>query len=294
MNYQEFVSSVTGFLREAMPEGTEFNLVSLEKNNGITKEGLSVRKQGRKVAPTIYLEAYYGDFLEGRSIYGICERIMESCEECGFMEDFDVDFFLDYEKIRSTIVYKLINREKNKELLEDVPHLAFLDLALVFYCLLSDTPVGQATVLIHNSHMDLWKVSNGELYRDAKANSARLLPAELKTMGEVIRELSGEESEEAAVPMYVLTNTSRTLGAVSILYEGMMEACAKKLGGAYYLLPSSIHELILVPKEAVSDQERLVEMVRDINHTQVKNTEVLSDHIYFYLPGSGQLSLAGV
>ena len=168
MDYQEFVGSVTGFLRESLPYGTELNLVPLEKNNGVILEGLSVRKKGHSMAPTIYLDSYYRDYLEGRSLKNIYDQILESCEDCSFMEQFDVDFFANYEKIRPTVVYKLIHYERNRELLEKIPHLPFLDLAIVFYCLLSNTPVGSATVLIHNSHMEMWNITCRTLYEDAK------------------------------------------------------------------------------------------------------------------------------
>ena len=91
--------------------------------------------------------------------------------------------------------------------------------------------------------------------------------------------------------MYVLTNSGKALGAACILYEGMLKYCASWLDSAYYLLPSSIHEVILIPKAAVSNEQELGEMVRDINRTQVLKTEVLSDQIYFYSPESGQLSI---
>ena len=91
--------------------------------------------------------------------------------------------------------------------------------------------------------------------------------------------------------MYVLTNTVRSLGAVSILYEGVLKSCGERLGEAYYVLPSSIHEVILIPASAVEDTKELQSIVRDINETQVRETEVLSDNIYYYSPISGQLSL---
>ena len=298
MNYQAFKSSVTGFLLEALPDGTELSMTLMEKNNGVCMEGLSVRKQGRRVAPMIYLDSCYQDYLAGRSFPGICQQILECCEDCAFMERFDVDFFADYRKIQPTVVYKLINYEKNRELLEKIPHLPFLDLAIVFYCLLADTPVGNATVLIRNSHLKMWHITCGELYRDARDNSRRLLPAELRPMGEVLRELSWEpgnggagEDGEDELPMYVLTNSRKSLGAASILYGGIMKACEARVGEAYYLLPSSIHEVIAVPVSAVPEAEELLAMVRDINATQVRNTEILSDNIYLYSPESGQLSL---
>ena len=141
--------------------------------------------------------------------------------------------------------------------------------------------------------MELWNVTCGDLYRDARKNVLRLLPAELKSMTEVIRELSDglEDLGEDSIPMYVLTNSRKILGAACILYDGMLKGCALQIEDAFYLLPSSIHEVILVPKSVISDSRELISMVREINETQVRNTEVLSNQIYFYSPESGRLSL---
>lgn len=293
MNYQEFVGTVTEFLRESLPCGTKLEMLPLEKNNGVILDGLSIRRQGQKVAPTIYMDACYREYLNGRSLKGICDQILECCQETDFEGRFDVDFFTDYGKLKSTVVYKLINADKNRELLKRIPHLPYLDLAIVFYCLLTDTPVGNATVLIHNSHMKLWNIRCADLYRDAKANAVRLLPARLCGMAEVICELSGgkEEPENVGVPMYVLSNTQKSLGAACILYDGVLKSCAARLGEAYYVLPSSIHEVIMVPVSAVGDEQELSAMVRDINRTQVRDTEILSDNIYLYSPVSGKLTL---
>lgn len=293
MDYQEFVSSVTGFLRESLPCGTKLELIPLEKNNGIIMDGLSVRREGQKVAPTIYLESYYRDYREGRSLRGIYDQILECCEDDSFEEIGRSGFFEDYRRLRDCVFYKLVNAQKNKELLKEVPHLPFLNLAIVFYCLLTDTPMGNATILIRNSHLKLWNVSLGELYRDAKENGERVLPARLQSMSEMIRELSGDDEEiaELGVPMYVLTNSRKTFGAACLLYEGMLKVCADKLSGGFYLLPSSVHEVILIPVSAVENKQELADMVRDINRTQVRSTEVLSDNIYLYSPVSGQLTL---
>lgn len=293
MNYQEFVGTVTGFLRESLPCGTKLEMLPLEKNNGVILDGLSIRRQGQKVAPTIYMDACYREYLGGRSLKGICDQILECCQETDFEGSFDADFFKDYRRVKATVVYKLVNAEKNRELLKKIPHLPYLDLAIVFYCLLTDTPVGSATVLIHNSHLKLWNVGCGELYRDARVNALRLLPARLSGMAEVIRELSGgvEEPEETGVPMYVLTNTQKALGAACILYDGVLKSCADKIGEGFYVLPSSVHEVILVPASAAGDEQELTAMVRDINRTQVRDTELLSDNVYLYSPVSGKLSL---
>ena len=293
MNYQEFVGSVISFLRETLPHGTDFNLIPLEKNNGVILEGLSVQKEGERTAPAIYLDSYYQEYLTGRSLRQIYETILQCCEDNCFSDHFDTDFFMDYRKVRPSIVYKIVNYEKNKELLKQIPYVPFLNLAVVFYCLLPDTPVGNATVLIRNSHIRHWQVTCMELYQDAKMNTPRLLPAEVKSMGEMLLELSNglDDCGDDGVPMYVLTNSKKTLGAACIMYDNILKYCADCLGSAYYLLPSSIHEVILVPEEAVPDFRELTSMVQDINRTQVLETEVLSDQIYFYRPESGELSI---
>jgi len=293
MNYQEFVGSVTGFLRESLPGGTMLQRIPLEKNNGVMMDGLSIRKEGRRVAPMIYLDACYKEYLEGRSLKGICEQILECCEAPDFEQQFDVDFFRDPRQVRPVIVYKLVHYEKNREQLQDIPHLPFLDLAVVFYCLLTDTPVGNATVLIHNSHLELWGRNTAWLYEAAKENTRRLLPECLVSMEEMLCELSGgqQETEGAGVPMYVLTNSRKSFGAACLLYEGVLGKCLERFGESYYLLPSSVHEMILLPASAVGDSRELCALVREMNRTQVRDTEVLSDSVYYYSRESRRLEI---
>lgn len=280
MNYQEFVGSVTGFLRESLPGGTRLQLIPLEKNNGIIMDGLSVRKEGKRVAPMIYLDSYYREYLDGRSLRGICDQILECCEDSDFEEHFDVDFFREPERVRPTVAYRLINYEKNRELLQEIPHLPFLDLAVVFYSLLTDTPVGHATVLIRNSHLELWGKNTSWLYEAAKENTEKLLPKRLVSMEDMIYELSEgkQEPEYAGVPMYVLTNSRKSFGAACLLYDGALGECFRRLEESYYLIPSSVHEVILIPASAVGDSRELCALVQEMNRTQVRSTEVLSGY----------------
>lgn len=293
MNYQEFVGSVTGFLRESLPGGTRLQLIPLEKNNGIIMDGLSVRKEGKRVAPMIYLDSYYREYLDGRSLRGICDQILECCEDSDFEEHFDVDFFREPERVRPTVAYRLINYEKNRELLQEIPHLPFLDLAVIFYSLLTDTPVGHATVLIRNSHLELWGKNTSWLYEAAKENTEKLLPKRLVSMEDMIYELSEgkQEPEYAGVPMYVLTNSRKSFGAACLLYDGVLGECFRRLEESYYLIPSSVHEVILIPASAVGDSRELYALVQEMNRTQVRSTEVLSDTVYLYSEETRRLEM---
>lgn len=93
MNYQEFIGSVTGFLRESLPGGTKLQLIPLEKNNGVIMDGLSIRKEGKRVAPMIYLDAWYREYLDGKIVARNLRSDPGMLREPDLENRFDVDFF---------------------------------------------------------------------------------------------------------------------------------------------------------------------------------------------------------
>ena len=209
--------------------------------------------------------------------------------------------FLNYESVKKGIVYKLVNTAKNKELLEDVPHMEFLDLSVVFQYLIQNEHFGTASILIHNAHMKLWDISVEELYQVADANTQKLQGYELRSMIDAIRDLlamdtTGEVAdieymEEHAdnVPMYVLSNKNKVGGASCILYDGLLADFATAIGGNFYVIPSSIHEVLLLPADNKDEQEEIKAMIKEINDTQVRTEEILSDSLYFFDKEEGQL-----
>ena len=93
------------------------------------------------------------------------------------------------------------------------------------------------------------------------------------------------------IPLLVLTNSRRYLGAACILYRGVLERFAKKLGENLYILPSSVHEVILLPETKVNSSKNLLRMVMEVNRTQLAPEEVLSDTVYYYDRKSGKISI---
>jgi hypothetical protein len=82
--------------------------------------------------------------------------------------------------------------------------------------------------------------------------------------------------------MYVLTNASGSLGAAALFYPDVKEKAAELLGGDYYILPSSVHEVILVPDSADIKAADLCDMVKQANRTVVDEKDILSDNVYHY------------
>lgn len=292
MNYQQFVHTIEAKIKEQLNEGESVRVNSVLKNNGTNRVGITVVKRGVNISPTIYLEEYFEQFQRHKSLERTVRNILKLYEEIRFDSFFETTMLQNYEKVKGRIVYKLIHAEENEELLEEVPYVLYLDLAIVFYILLEITPMGTATILINEDLLKLWGVDKETLYEAAKKNTKRLLPPEFKTMRSVVQEILGnQENKDGEDIMYVLTNHIRSFGAACILYERVLEDIGNQLGENYYVLPSSVHEVIIIPESKSPNRIDLDEMIEEINDTQVEEEEILSYRAYYYSRKENRLIL---
>lgn len=280
MSLNEFVMSMAFAVQNKMHGEVGVFPQTVRKNNGVIWQGLTFKKKDCKVAPTIYLEAYYEAYKEGVSLECLAQQIVECYGSYGGHPEFEPDFFRNYEEVRGRIVYKLVNYHQNRKLLSEIPHLPFLDLAIVFYCLVSHSEIGMASILIRDSHVKMWEINQRTLYEDAKENTPALLRPEFRSMCQVLK-LPLEELRDGPI-LHVLTNEEHMNGAACLLYEGVLESCAKQLNTSYFLLPSSIHEVLLLPYDRSVEITSLRAIVKEANQTQVEPHDRLSDSVYFY------------
>lgn len=321
MNYSQFMVKMKESLRERLGAEVEVNTVSVPKNNGVVMQGITLRRPGENVVPTIYTEGFYVDYLEGRDLEDIIEDFLDIYERQGVAETPNMDFYGDYEKVKKKLSLKLVSRKKNKAMLAQMPHKDFLDMAVIFYCLVDSPLAGTAAVLIKNAHREKWGVSVEQLYEDALSNAEHMLPGTIRSMEEMLSRMVLEEAIPAweipalewkkesqedfpglegakaknesvhEIPLLILTNNRRYLGAACMLYRGLLEEFAKKSGRNFYILPSSVHEVILLPEDKVNRSENLLQMVLEVNRTQLAPEEVLSDAVYYYDRESDEISI---
>ena len=291
MEFTNFTTLVQREVEKRAGENYRVKLNDVMKNNGVVLRGITLMQDDSNISPTIYLNPYYYAYENGDTTLGtVIDEVIDTYERNKINRSIDMKFFLNYETVRSRIIFKLINTEKNRELLRDVPYIPFHDLSIVFQCLVSEERFGNASILIHNVHLQLWKVNARELYECALENTPLLQGYELADMNTVLEEmkaLGGIDDEEIEdmqqeVPMYVLSNKSRINGASCILYKDILKDFAMVVDKDLYVLPSSIHEVILLPSDGTQESEQLKEMVREINQSQVEKEEVLSDSVYYY------------
>lgn len=285
MDYQQFVVVIKERVAQSLGDGMSLQLHTTLKNNGRERVGLTITDKDVNISPTIYLEEYYKQYENGNTIENIAESILDVYHEVKFEHTWNIHAVKDFNIIQTKIVYKLIHAEKNQAFLQTVPSIPYLDLAIVFYVLFEVDESGTATIPITNELMKLWGTSAAELYQIARKNSPSLLPADLKPMRVVIEELLGNKCENIVLEddmMFVLTNQLRHFGAICMLYGDILEQIRGQLGENYYVLPSSIHEVIIIPESKSPGKEYLADMVMEINETQVDMEEVLSNRVYYY------------
>ena len=289
MEYKEFVEYIKMNAGYIAGEGGNITINHVIKNNGCEMDGLVIMEKGKDIAPTIYLDSFYELYTNGENIKNIIRQIEVIYEQNKNNVTFDVNIIKHFDTIKDKIVYKVVNYRSNEKLLEQVPHKRILDLAVVFYCLLDNEYGRSATALIYNNNLKNWNVTIDDVYKAALKNTPDLLHSKISSMAALFEKcgvnVDGEEVDlKDYVPsdMYVLTNESKLNGAACILYENVLYDFAQKLGADLYILPSSVHEVILLPKLSMFEKDELVNMVKEVNTEGVAADEVLSDHVYEY------------
>lgn len=304
MEYLEFLCAVETELNEKFSKEIKVRLYQVCKNNGSEKQGILIESEKSKLAPAIYLEEFYAKMKQGKSLECIVQEIWRLYQQIETKECWDVECFDDYEEIKGKIVFRVINTEKNAQALNNVPFINLLDLSIVFYVLLNVNNSGAASIQIQNEHLKVWQVNQEELYNTAIENVKRLLPAQFFSMHHAISEMLEENAEQQNFlgqsdeleqdSMYILTNSLHSFGAACLFYPHLLEMIGDLLMEDYFVLPSSIHEVIIVPKSKGMPAEEMDAIIVEINDTQVEPEEVLSDHVYFYERAKQNLMAKGL
>lgn len=309
MGYDSFITTIKYLVSRRMGSGYNIRVVKVLKNNSLELDSLVVLKEGKNIAPNIYLEPYYDSYLEGTPLEELAERLCSIYQHCS-IPVIDENFTYSLSEMQSFIFYRIISFSRNQKLLTTVPHIRYLDLAITFHCLVRNDGEGIGTVRITHEHMERWGLKLEDLMEMATMNTEQLFPATIRSMEEMIIGLiegndsdmrladhdiifpkTKDEDSTDSKKMYILTNQKGINGATCMLYKGVIKTFANQLNSDLYILPSSIHEIILLPYDSSLSKASLDRMVKEINGSQVPSDEVLSDHVYRYSLKDNKITL---
>ena len=295
MDITDFAQKVCKAVKEKLSDQHTVELKEVRKNNGVLLHGLLISSGSHNVVPTIYLDHFFRAYTEGMTFAEILRRLLEVYGQDVPARSIDMEFFRDFEKVQNRICFRLIGQAGNEELLNDIPYVEFLDMAICFFYAYKGNELGEGSILIHNSHMEMWECSVTDLMGLARQNTPALFPWQCCTMEEVIREMIDREHQEELlaeeVPMKVLSNRQRTNGAACLIYPNVLEHLAEESKSDLYILPSSIHEAILLADSGREDPGELKSMIVQVNRTQVAPEEVLTDSLYRYDRGKKRVEI---
>ncbi len=302
MTFEEFKQEIADSIKDHLPDQYQDSTIQLntvQKNNEAL-DAITITSPDSNVSPTIYLNSFYEDYQNGQDMDTILDHIADIRVEHEVSQDFDVSKITDFDQVKDHIAARVVGIEDNSDLLDQRPHAVMDDLAVTYCVMLGEDANGSMSVPITNQLMETWGVTQEELHDLAKANQDELTPSTFKSMNEVMAEMmipqmmsdmgvdreTAQEMIESMMPpedkMYVLSNEQKLNGAAALLDDKMMDQIAEKVGGDFYILPSSVHEVLIVPADAGMDLKDLEAMVQEVNETQVAPQDRLSDHVYQY------------
>ena len=239
------------------------------------------KKEKSNIYPTVYINEYYKEDLLTEDIEYIAMKVSNTLKNAR-MENADiVDEFIDYELAKSNICLKLINAEENKEMLFDVPHRRFHNLAICYIYIVNNID-GIASVLIKNEHLKRWDVKEKDIYDQAYINTMNKLPFKIWNLADIVNTCYNLELNNIDIPMKVVSNEYKIFGANTMLYTDLMKEIGKELDSDFYIIPSSIHEIIVLSNDLTRTNKEILEMVIEVNKTVVSKEEKLADSVYFY------------
>lgn len=290
MTYNQFLNYVKeqSVYEFDHPEEYKASINHVVKNNSVELDGICLHRAGDTLSPTVYLNHFYEEYLEGRPLHSILSEIAATLSSEVPELEVNTSLYDNYDAIRHQIIFRLVNYERNEELLTSCPYLPFCDLAITFRWLVHSDSSGIASALITNKEMELWNITLEELYQTASINTRRLFPATIQPIQQLLSEYLNKDADiqelldqtPDELQLFILSNEPRINGSTSMIYDGILADFAKKIKKDLYILPSSIHEVLLMPATKEIEEQALLNLVRDANRTVVGLPDILSDSIY--------------
>ena len=306
MKFEEFkkyvIDNIMSYIPEEFQEG-KVETTNVTKANDTELTGIMVKKPGTNISPTVYLEPAYESYLdngdEELEVRRLADGITRGLRNIPSITPEEI---LDFDSIKDKICCRMVNTDFNKEFIADKPHTDIEDLSVLYSIVLNKDEDGIATVTITDPMMEKYGVSLAELHEIAVKNQESVMPSQIRTLKDILVEdmardtgKTPEELEDMIPdvdPMYVLTNEGSVNGAACVLSAEAMDKVRETVGDGVYILPSSVHEVIILPMDKFDDPEKLADMVRSVNQSAVSPEIKLSDNVYTYDFDNHQLVLA--
>ena len=285
MDYGQFLEQAGKYLRDKLPD-MDISIQTVEKLQGESYTGVNITPEGSRTGATLNLRPVFELYEEGTPLEEVLSKVQKMAEQAIHqIPEVDIRAFEDYEQMKKTLTMQAVPVEPNRELLSTIPHREMDDIAIVYRFQLDRRDDGEASVLVTNHMLEGYGITTKQLMKDAEEYAPQRNPVTIRSLGEVLAEMSGGmfTPEDLGTPPVLLATVPGAVNGAGVMgYPDFFEEAADKIGGSFYVLPSSIHEILLLPEEENMDAEGLNLMVSSVNASEVSPEEQLSDEAYHY------------
>lgn len=295
MEYNCFLENVKNEVQSLLGQEYNVKIDRVLKNNSKHLDSMHIYAPKDNVVPAIGLNDMYPLYLEGTTIEQIAHKVIDIYNNNKIQKErlnLIVSSITNYDMVKDNIVVRMINKDMNEGIMQECPYIEYLDFILTFHFLIKINDYGDGSVRITNELLGRWGINLSQLSEDAMNNTLRLLPPKVDTMEHLLQgffdipnlaDVQSAMGIENAPLMYVVTNEKGLYGATVLLYNGLLENMAKELESDLVIIPSSVHEVILLTGYSEYDLDMFLHMVEEVNDTQVEITDLLSYNVYVYV-----------
>lgn len=303
MEYQEFIDYIQKNITGKLPsdfKDAKVQYKKVTKSNDQMLTGLLIKQNDESMAPIIYLDSYYDMYQNGIQIDEVMHHLTKDYllareGTIPAMND-EVEKIYDFSQIKGQINIRMCDYNLNQERLKDLAYTMHGDFAATYQVVLKEENSQTASVAVTNSLLQHWNMPVEKLHQEVMAIQADNCQPSLQNLDDVMAALFDDrnrnsnllvnnepvEIESYNVPLFVFTNGSGINGASAILHDDWMDKASKAMGGNFFVLPSSVHEVMILPDTGIIELEELSDMVKNINRTAVTPDDLLSDHVQYY------------
>lgn len=287
LNFEQFQNIVKESIRDHLPEEyrhAEIKISEYQKLNA-SYTGMQVRKDDQSIFPNINLTEMFDYYQKtGMSMEAVLTSIAQQVQ---LKPDLETDFIKDYSMAKDHLFIRVSNAKDNEDFLKKMPHREVDGLAITYHINLGGTDDMAASVPVTDQLLAIYGISEEQLHADAMESTQKVFPAQFVSMEVMMRRMMGVPEDMEMPPMgvpglMVLTNDQTLNGAGALFYPGQMDQVAQQMEGDFFVLPSSIHEVLILADDGTMDLDSLQFMVREVNRSTVDEKEQLSDFVYHY------------
>ena len=291
MSFEEFVEAVKDNIRDYLPDkyrDAEISVGPFQKLN-TSYMGLQVKADGQQVIPTINLESHFGLYNATRPSLVAFDNVLNKIADMVQSDPgFEVDWVKDYSQVKDRLFIRVNDARENADSLRNMPHQEVDGLAVTYHIAYQGSQGIEGSIPVTSDLMETYGIDAKRLHADALVSGEVVNPPVFISMADMMSRMTGIDADEIApsIPggpdLMILTNEQALFGAGSLFYPGLLDDIASQVGGNFFVLPSSVHETIILSDDGMTDRKALESMVQEINEMVVAPEDKLSDYVYHY------------